>query len=64
MEVCIVNTVERLKNGKGWQIMKRCGSGYDHVFPGKMFTLDDAKKECAKNDFVIIAIGDLWQCLK
>lgn len=63
MEVCIVNNVERLKNGKGWQIMNRCGSGYDHVFPGKMFTLDDAKKECAKNNFTIIAIGDYWECL-
>ena len=48
MEVCIVNTIERMKNGKGWQIMKRCGSGYYHVFPGKMFTLDDAKKRMCK----------------
>ena len=64
MKVCIVNTVERLKNGKGWQIMKRSGTGYDHIFPGKMFTLDDAKKECAKNNFTIIAVGDFWQCIK
>ena len=64
MEVCIINTVERFRNSKGWQIMKRSGSGYYHVFPGKMFTLDDAKKECAKNDFVIIAIGNFWKCFQ
>ena len=62
MEVCIVNTVGRFRNSKGWQIMRRSGSGYIHVFPGKMFTLADAKKECARNNFKIIAIGDFWQC--
>ena len=45
MEVCIVNTVGRFRNSKGWQIMRRSGSGYIHVFPGQMFTLDDAKKK-------------------
>ena len=64
MEVCIVNTVGRFRNSKGWQIMKRIGSGYIHICPGQMFTLDDAKKECARNNFVIIAVGDFWQCLE
>ena len=62
MEVCIVNTVERLRNSKGWQIMKRSESGYIHIFPGKMFTLADAKYECHKNNFNVVAIGNFWQC--
>lgn len=38
MKVCIVNTVNRFKDGKGWQIMKRAGSGYNHVFSGILYT--------------------------
>ena len=53
MEVCIVNTVGRLKNGKGWQIMRRAGSGYNHVFPGVLYTMEEA-----------VNVGDFWQCLE
>lgn len=63
MEVCIVNTIKRLKNGEGWQIMRRCRTGYDHVFPGVLLTLDEATKICNNNSFKIIAIGDYWECL-
>ena len=64
MEVCIVNTVERFRNSNGWQIMRRSGSGYIHIFPGQMFTLADAKTECYKNNFKIVAVGNFWQCFR
>ena len=64
MEVCIVNTIERLKDGKGWQIMKRAGSGYNHVFPGALYTMEEAANICNENNFQVVAIGDFWECLK
>ena len=64
MEVCIVNTIERLKDGKGWQIMKRAGSGYNHVFPGAMYTMEEAKNICNEKNLHVVAIGDFWECLK
>lgn len=62
MDVCIVNTIERMKNGKGWQIMKRVPCGFNHVFPGILFTLDEARNVCRDHGFDIVAVGDLWQC--
>lgn len=64
MEVCIVNTLERLKGGKGWQIMKRSGSGYNHVFPGALYTVEEAVNICNANNYHVVAIGDFWECLK
>ena len=64
MEVCIVNTVERLKNSKGWQIMRRAGSGYNHVFPGVLYTLEEAEIVCNNKGFQVVAVGDFWQCLE
>ena len=62
MEVCIVNTVERFKNGKGWQIMRRVSCGFNHVFPGVLFTLDEARRVCTERGFGVVAVGDMWQC--
>ena len=61
MNVCIIKQLER---EKGYQIMKQCGSGFNHVFPGKLFTLDEAKTICTQNAWTVDAIGDIWQCLK
>ena len=64
MEVCIVNTIERLKDGKSWQIMKRAGSGYNHIFPGALYTVEEAANICNEHNFHVVAIGDFWECLK
>lgn len=64
MKVCIVNTVNRFKDGKGWQIMKRAGSGYNHVFPGILYTKKEAVNVCNNKGFQVVAIGDFWQCLE
>ena len=60
MEVCIVHTIERKE--RGWQIMKRTWCGFYHVFPGVLFTLDEARNECRERGFNVIAVGDMWQC--
>lgn len=60
-EVCIVHIIEQ--SMRGWQIMKKCRCGFNHVFPGVLFTLEEAQNACRKHDFKIVAIGDIWQCL-
>lgn len=64
MQVCVVNTVTHLKNGRGWQVMRRVGSGYNHIFPGILYTLEEAVDVCNGNNYQIVAVGDFWQCLK
>ena len=61
-DVCIVHTVEW--NKKGWQIMKRTRSGFNHVFPGVLFTLEGAQIVCLERGFNVVATGDFWQCLE
>ena len=61
MNVCIIN--QELNRDKQYQIMTKCGNGFNHVYPGKLFTLEQAKAICKENNFNIIAIGDIWQCL-
>ena len=60
MDVCIVHTIERKE--RGWQVMKRTWCGFYHVFPGVLFTLDEARNECRERGFNVIAVGDIWQC--
>ena len=43
MDVCIVHTIERKE--RGWQVMKRISYGFNHVFPGVLFTLDEARRQ-------------------
>ena len=61
-DVCIVHTVEWAE--KGYQIMRRNGSGFTHVFPGVTFTLDEAQNVCREYGFNVVATGDMWQCLE
>lgn len=61
-KVCIID--QQLKGDKHYQIMRRDRYGFAHVFPGKLFTLEEAQAECEKNGFEVIAIGDIWQCCK
>lgn len=64
MEACIVNMVSQLKNGRGWQIMERAGSGYSHMFPGELYTREEAVNICNNKGFQVVAIGDFWQSLE
>lgn len=64
MEVCIVNIVSCFKDSKGWQIMRRAGSGYNHVFPGVLYTKEEATNVCNNKGFRVVAVGDFWQCLE
>ena len=61
-DVCIVHTVEWAE--KGYQIMRRAESGFIHVFPGVVFTLDEARDICREHNFNVVATGDFWQCLE
>lgn len=49
---------------KRFQIMTAAGTGFNHVFPGQLFTLEQAKTICSTNNFTIVAIGSIWQCSK
>ena len=62
MDVCIVHTIEWLD--KGYQIMRRANSGFYHVRPSVLFTLDEAKAECEKCNYNVIAVGNMWECLE
>ena len=62
MDVCIVHTIERKE--QGWQVMKRTWCRFYHVFPGVLFTLDEARNVCRERGFNVVAVGDLWQCVE
>lgn len=62
MEVCLIE--RKYSNGTWYQIMTRDGFGYNHCFPGKLFTLREAVEKAIANDMKIVAIGDTWQCLR
>lgn len=63
MQVCIVNTVAHLKNGRGWQVMRRINCGLSHV-ERELVTLEEAITYCNENNYKIIAVGDFWQCVE
>ena len=60
MNVCIIN--RELNRERQYQIMYQSGCGFDHVYPGKLFTLEQAKTICKENNFNIVAIGTIWEC--
>lgn len=60
MNVFIINT-ER-NHEKRYQIMTAAQHGFNHVYPGKLFTLNQAIKIAGENNFNIAAIGNIWQC--
>lgn len=62
MNVVIIN--RELNRDKQFQIMYQSGCGFSHVYPGKLFTLEDAKTKCKENNLNISAIGTIWQCIK
>lgn len=62
MNVVIIN--QELNRDKQYQIMYQCGNGFNHVYPGKLFTLDEAKTICKDNNLYITSIGNIWECIK
>lgn len=62
MNVCIID--QGINHEKRHQIMVQVGSGFNHLFPGKLFTLEQAKAICNDNNYNIAAIGTVWECLK
>ena len=61
MKNCIINT-ER-NNEKRYQIMRNSGALFEHLYPGQLFTLEQAKEICKQNDIEVHAIGTMWECL-
>ena len=62
MNVVIID--RELNREKKYQIMYQSGCGFDHVIPGNLFTLEQAKEICKDNNLNIVAIGDIWECIK
>ena len=57
-----VSIIKQIYHEKGYQIMVERGSAFYHVYPGKLFTLEEAKTICSANCFNVVSIGDIWQC--
>ena len=62
MEVYIVDTERR--HSRRYQIMTRTGTLFEHVFPGKLFSLYRAAQICSENGYTINEVGTIWECLK
>ena len=62
MEVCIID--HEFRREKRYQIMVRTEFGYNHLFPGKLFTLDSAKQTCEAMGYTVVAIGNIWKCAR
>ena len=60
MNVCIINTEHQ--HEKHYQIMVPVRSGFNHVYPGKLFTIEQAQQLCIDNNFTVLKIGTLYQC--
>lgn len=62
MNVCIVE--QGLRKEARFQIMINRNDTFYHVYPGKLYTMEAAKEICKNNGYNIIAIGDIWHCVK
>lgn len=62
---CFDREVALVKRPSGeYQIMGRQYAGYWHIFPGQLFTLEEAKAKCEEIGATVVAVGDEWECLK
>lgn len=61
MNVSIIN--QEFNHPKRYQIMMADGFGFRHVFPGKLFTLEQAQTICKENNFTIDKIGTFYKCV-
>lgn len=65
MENIVIWEHDNLKRfEKRFQIMERQSSGLFHIFPGKLWNLEEAVKICQKNNWKILAIGDFWHIVE
>ena len=62
MQVVIIN--RELNRDKKYQIMYQTGSGFDHVYAGNLFTLEEAIAICNENNLEVKTIGNIWECIK
>lgn len=53
---------QELSHAKKFQVMVKRKSAFYHIFPGQLFTLEEAKNICDKNGFNVVKIGGIWQC--
>lgn len=61
MKNCIIDT-ER-NHTKRYQIMSNTGSLFEHLYPGQLFTLEQAKEICKQNNIEVHSIGTMWECI-
>lgn len=47
-----------------YQIMGIQYDGFWHIFPGQLFTLEEAKAKCEEIGATVVAVGDECECLK
>ena len=62
MKVVIID--RELNRERKYQIMYQSGCGFNHVYAGNLFTLEEAKAICKENNLEITAIGTIWKCIK
>jgi hypothetical protein len=60
MQVFIID--QGFNHSKRFQIMTQKANCFYHVYPGKLFTLEEAKTLCKENNFNVVSIGSIWQC--
>ena len=61
MNVYIIN--QEFNHAKQYQIMILNNCGFSHVYPGKLLTLEEAQTICKQNNFTVIKIGTIYQCI-
>ena len=61
MKTCIIDTERNTE--QRYQIMRNSGTLFEHLYPGKLFTLNQAKEICKQNNIEVYAIGTMWECL-
>ena len=61
MQVFIIN--QQLNHEKQYQIMIKNNNCFYHVYPGKLYTVEEAKTICNNNNFTVVMIGTFYQCI-
>ncbi len=61
MNVFIID--QQFNHSKRFQIMTKRNNGLFHLFPAQLFTLEDAKTICNSNNYNVLKIGTIYQCI-
>ena len=61
MNVYIINTGRQ--NDNRYQIMTGGNGMFCHLYPGKLFTLEQATAICRENNYNVIKVGSMWECV-